>query len=142
MKGIFKTTWLDGVKCLVPNCNDSIEMLEGVKNGKEYVIELKSNRYPKQHKLFFALLKFVVENSDKYVNTNELLDELKLYCGHAEKRISKNGTLYYKLLSINFATMGQEKFKEFFNDSVDIISTRFVPTLDKNQMQQFWSYLE
>lgn len=142
MKGVFKVAWLDGVKCLVPNCQDSLTMLEGAKNGKGYLTELKSHRNIRQHKLFFALLKFVVENSDKYVNVGELLDELKLHCGHAEKRISKKGVLYYKLKSINFGSMSQEKFKAFFDDSVHVISTRFVPHLDKNTMQQFYDMVD
>lgn len=127
---------------LVPDDTDAMEYAFKTQDGKAFVIELKSQRNPRQHKLFFSLLAFVVHHSDKYTNVEQLLQHLKIATGHVREFHGYDGKMYLEAKSISFGSMSQEKFREFFESCIDIICTRFVPTLESDALRnEFWGYL-
>ncbi len=143
-----KSTWrmhkLNGfnVPVLVADCSNAIKYANAAKEGQTFLIDLKVQRNVKQHKLFFSLLRMVVDNSDEYQSTDELLINLKIATKHVKTIIGYNGQTYYIPQSISFETMDQVEFQEFFKRCIDIICTRFVPTLNSADLErEFWGYL-
>ena len=127
---------------LVPDDADAIEYAQTAKEGQLFVIDLKVQRNPQQHKLFFALLKFVVNQSDKYTSVEELLVSLKIATGRVKTIIGHDGKTYFVPESISFASMDQVKFRRFFEASIQLICDRFVPTLNSVELErEFWGYL-
>uniref|UniRef100_A0A2A4YRF2 Uncharacterized protein n=1 Tax=OCS116 cluster bacterium TaxID=2030921 RepID=A0A2A4YRF2_9PROT len=98
----------------MPDDADAIEYAKTAKEGQLFVIELKVQRNVGQHKLLFALLKFVVNQSDKYTSVEELLVSLKIATGRVKTIIGHDGKTYFVSESISFALMDQVKFRRFF----------------------------
>ncbi len=78
------------------------------------------------HRKFFAMLRFVRFNmpehlTDAYRNEEQLLDEIKLKVGHSETRYRMDGTEWAKPKSINFESMDQNEFNEFYNRALDVV---------------------
>ncbi|MGL1921951.1 MAG: DUF1367 family protein [Hyphomicrobiales bacterium] len=127
---------------LVPDDADAIEYSQSAKEGQLFVIDLKVNRSPQQHKLYFALLKFVVDQSDQYTSVDQLLTSLKIATGRVKTIIGYDGKTYFVPDSISFASMDGIKFRRFFEASIDLICEKFVPTLENESLRkEFWGYL-
>ena len=111
---------LDG-RCFLKRDNHLIaadfaaeEFLAGIPNGREVVVTVRRARSPKHHRWFFALLHKVVANSEHWVDEEDLLDDLKLATGHAERRVNiLTGETYRVAKSINFASMAEDPFRRF-----------------------------
>lgn len=143
-----KSTWemkhVDGFNhpILVPDDADAIEYAQTAKEGQLFVIDLKVQRNVGQHKLFFALLKFVVNQSDKYKSVEELLVSLKIATGRVKTIIGHDGKTYFIPQSIAFASMDGVEFKRFFKACIDLICEKFVPTLNSAELEkEFWEFL-
>jgi len=82
------------------------------------------------------MLKGVVQNSDHYKTTDSLLDVIKLKSGHFETVVTHKGEALYIPKSINFASMDEDKFKEFFSKAIDIC-LEFTPEQDIDSILQY-----
>ncbi len=108
--------------------------LDKYKDGDEIMVEVRKPRHGKQHRLFFALLHLVMQNQDRYPSIDVLLAALKVAQGYATAIPMKNGNTAYLPKSINFSSMDQDKFDEFFNRSLDIIIKDIIPGMDKTDL--------
>ena len=128
---------------LVPDDADAIEYAQAAKEGQLFVIDLKVQRNVKQHRLFFRLLNFVVNQSDKYTSVDQLLVSLKIATGRVDTIIGRDGKTYFVPQSISFASMDGVKFQRFFKACVDLICERFVPTLNSDELlREFWEHFK
>jgi len=61
------------------------------------------------------LLSRVVENTEgKWADVDDLLDDIKMACGHFRRRVNIiTGETQYVAKSISFAAMGEDQFKRF-----------------------------
>jgi hypothetical protein len=73
---------------------------------------------------------------DRYPKVDNLLDALKLAMGHCEPVTLPDGTTAMKVKSIAFESMDQAAFEEFYNQAVEIIATRLVPHLDREELKR------
>lgn len=90
------------------------EFLAGIKDGREVLVSVRRARSPKHHRWFFALLRKVVENSERWADEDDLLDDLKLATGHATRRVHLlTGEVCLVAKSINFASMPEDPFRRF-----------------------------
>lgn len=128
---------------LVPDDEVAIEYAQTAKEGQIFVIDLKVQRNVKQHKLFWALMNFVTHHSDKYSNATDLVRHLKIATGNVREFYGYDDKMYIEAISISFESMDQVKFQRFFKSCIDIICTRFVPTLNSAELErEFWGYLD
>jgi hypothetical protein len=101
------------------------EMIEKLKDGKEVLVTIRRARNPQHHRLLWAMLRKVVDNSDQWASEAVLLDELKLATGLAEVRVNLlTGKPYAVPGSISFAAMDQTKFSAWFDQAVHLLATR------------------
>jgi hypothetical protein len=101
------------------------EFMERVGEGKEIMVTPRKARNPKHHRLLFAMLRKIVDNSDQWASESELLDNLKLATGLAEIRVNLlTGKPYAVPASISFAAMDQVKFAAWFDQAVSILAMR------------------
>ena len=126
---------------LVPDDADAIEYAQTAKEGQLFVIDLKVQRNVKQHKLFWALMHFVADNSEKYSNANDLVRHLKIATGNVREFYGYDDKMYIEAVSMSYASMDQIKFQRFFKSCIDIICSRFEPNLSDALRKEFWSYL-
>ncbi|MGV6875882.1 hypothetical protein ACUSIJ_24755 [Pseudochelatococcus sp. B33] len=100
---------------LVPSDVMADEMMAQIKDGRDVLVTLRRARNPKHHRLLFAALRKVVDNTDRWPSEDVLLDELKLATGLAEVRVNLlTGKPYAVPASISFAAMDQTRFGEWF----------------------------
>ena len=119
----FTVRRLSGVKCLVPSDPFADEFIAPLKEGREVLLAAHRPRNLAHHKLLFALLRKVVENSDKWADEKVLLDDLKLATGLFETRVSALTGLPYPVpASISFASMDQERFRAWYDKAHAVLS--------------------
>jgi hypothetical protein len=108
---------------LVPADIHADDFIALIPMGKEVMVTVRRARNPKHHRLLFALLKKVIDNTDQWASIEHLLDEVKLATGLAEVRINLiTGKPYAVPGSISFAAMGQDKFEVWFEQAVVILA--------------------
>ena len=121
---------------LIPICDKGVKVISQLKNGDEILVDYKKKRNVGNHRRLFSMLQGVVTNSDHYKNVDNLLSMLKLKTGHFEIVISHKGEQLYIPKSIDFASMDEEQFKEFFSECIDVI-LEFTPEEDINSILQY-----
>lgn len=89
------------------------DMMESIPDGKEIVVTVRQPRSPQHHRWWFAILRKVVSNSEKWNDEEELLDVIKLAVGHSKPVTLWDGTIYRRPKSISFGSMGQDAFQRF-----------------------------
>jgi hypothetical protein len=110
---------------LVPRDFHADGFMATIKEGREIMVTARRPRNPAHHRLLWAMLRKVVENSDQWPNETALLDELKLATGLAEVRVNLlTGKPYAIPGSISYASMDQTKFKEWFDQATHLLATR------------------
>lgn len=100
------------------------EFLDGIRDGAEVLVSVRRPRNPRHHRLLFALLRKVVENTEDWADEEELLGDLKLATGHVERRVNLlTGEAYAVPRSISYASMTQDQFRRWFNRAVHVLAT-------------------
>lgn len=115
---------------LVPRDFMAEEMLEGIGEGKEVLVIVRKARNPRHLRLLFAMLRKITDNSDDWVDEENLLDDIKLSTGHAERRVNLiTGQPYEAPRSIAVASMDQLRFKRWFDRAVHVLATKILHCL-------------
>ena len=110
---------------LIPADVHADEFLAGIKDGREVMVTIRRARNPRHHRLLFALLHLVMENTEKWSSMDELLDDLKMATGHVSIRFDLIGGRPFAIpKSISFAAMAQDEFRAWFDLAVDVLATK------------------
>lgn len=108
---------------LVPADIHAQEFFDKIPNKREVLVTIRRPRSPQHHRWFFAALKLVCENSDRWPDVEILLEDLKFATGHYSKRISMlTGEEFIVVRSISFAAMPQDQFQRFVNRCFDYLA--------------------
>lgn len=110
---------------LKPANDYGYEQLKKIKAGAEVECEIRMPRNYRFHKKFFALVKTVFDNQERYNNMEHLRKDLIIASGFYEVRYNLDGVEIYEAESISFASMDEAKFSELYNAVVNTICTHF-----------------
>lgn len=139
----FMVQVIQGVKCLVPSDPFAMEFMGPLKVGFEILVSTRRPRSMRQHKLLFALLRKVIDNSDKWADTTVLLDDLKLATGLFETRFNAFTGLPYPVpSSISIASMDGERFSAWFQKAIAVLARDVFHTLPETVQAEIESMLE
>ena len=130
-----KAVFIKQLGTLRPVDREGEEALAKIKNGQQVMVEVKQPRNPDHHRKFFALLNTVYENTEKFPSVDALLSVVKLMVGHCDTIISGKGEAFHHPKSINFASMGQTEFNEFYDKSLDAICERIMPGTTREELE-------
>ena len=137
-KFFFRVSRSSGQPCLFPSDARSRDILAArFKTGDIVSAVVKRPRNPKHHRKLFAMLQIVWESSavqDRYPKLENLLDAIKDATGHVETFRKVNGEVLTKPKSINFESMDQAAFEEFYDQAVEIIVQYIVPHLNRDDL--------
>ena len=109
---------------LKPLFNSDEEKYNKIKLGEDVKAVIRKPRNIKFHKKFFALLNLTLENQQKYKTQEELLYELKIHVGHYDWHHTLMGKPIPKVKSIDFNSMDEIEFEEFYDKCSSINSTK------------------
>ena len=118
---------------LVPADRMAAEDLAKLPLGRPVAVEAKRARSVQHNRLFFALLRKVVENMDG-VTENALRSWLKVQLGYVEHMPLGFGRSYAAPSSMSFDAMPQDEFNAFFDKSVALICSEVIPGLGKPEL--------
>ena len=138
-KLFFRVGGLGDKRALVPSDEASHKALCGWQTGDIVSAIVRRPRNPRHHAKMFALLNVVWKGTaiqDRYPNTENLLDALKHALGHVETFQAVDGTFLTKPKSINFESLDQAAFSEFYDGVVEIVCTQLVPHLDREDLER------
>ena len=121
-----KLTFIKTQNGLIPDGDDTREILNKVKNGDGVILDYKPKRNIFFHRKAFALLNLVLANQNRYTNINDLLVEFKLKAGHYQEHLTTKGKIIYIPKSISFAEMDELEFSDIYNKFIDIALRDFV----------------
>lgn len=119
---------------LAPTTDEGVEGVRKMKPGQEYQIVLTMPRNYKFHCKFFALLKVVYENQEKYDNYEAFRHEVQMRCGHYAAHTHLTGLVSYVPKSISFADMDEIQFSALYDRAIDVLIENFIPGTDRDEL--------
>ncbi len=133
---------IGGTPCFIPATPLDSEEFAKIKTGPIYTAEYKKTRNWVFHRKFFSMLNFVFDNMDdgikerRNVNTVAgMLIDLKILIGHYDLWVTAEGTPLYMPKSIDFASMDQFEFEEFYKQCYEAIYSHYLP-IDQRSLEQ------
>lgn len=111
---------------LIPTSQEGRDQIAALKADKEVMVHIHAARNPRHHRMFFALLNKVIEGGAWDGDTDSLIDAVKLATGHVDRFVTRDGQLAYKMKSIKYESMPQDKFNRFFDRAVFYVSTNLL----------------
>ena len=118
---------------LVAADTEAAKALAKVKTGDRVLVKVHRPRSIDQHRLFWGLLTHVAEATN-FETPERLLTALKIALGRYDLLGMPNGKVVPVPHSISFASMGQDDFQRFFDDSVRLICERVLPHMTSEQL--------
>lgn len=122
------------VPALVPATETDAEAIKGMRRGAIMRGKFTMMRNYEFHKRFFKMLAVVLDNMPDSVrnekgieNLDVFLIHLKLLIGHYDAHVMMDGTCVMVPKSINFASMDQYSFEQFYKRCFDAIFANFLP---------------
>lgn len=113
----------------------ALEFLRKLPQGKVVEVEIKRARNPQHHRKFFALLNLVWSNQERYPSVDCLLAALKISIGHVDMITMPGGKTHLIPRSINFASMNQDEFDDFYKRCLDKIMEHFLPGVTEPELE-------
>lgn len=122
MTQIYRRT-LDG---FVPASDEAQAFFAKAKLGQLVTLTGKKSRGLGYHRLFFAMLRLISENSNPPINEAAALHFAKLATGTGEVVTDSRGETHFVPGSISFAQMDQRAFEAFVQQAIPPLVGRFM----------------
>lgn len=116
--------------CLVPEQKYDSDELDAVPNNALVRVRVTQPRNPQHHRLYWAVLSKVYENTDCFPSIEGLHYWLKIKAGYVDHITVREGETTIIPKSISFAAMDQTQFKDYFEAAMSVISTEVLPGTD------------
>lgn len=109
-----------------PASESDAEIARKFPYGKVLSCKIWKERNVNFHRKFFALLKYVFNNQDRYKNIKHMRVAIELECGNYDEYVTLDGKLVYVTKSISFESMDEVEFEELYNNAIDVILDKFI----------------
>jgi len=104
---------------LLPANDQAKELLNAMPVGEELLISYKQGRSVQNNKRFFTFVNWTYDWQDTYDSKDIWIYVLKILGGHFHPVIDKKGNTQYVAKSINFGSVDETEFKDFFKNVID-----------------------
>jgi Protein of unknown function (DUF1367) len=122
---------------LFPVDDDGRALLDSLSSTKEVVADVKQARNPRFHRLFFGVLKLLVDNSEQFDNVEQALTAVKIAIGEVDPVVdSKTGKTFWTLRSISFESCDNVRFTRLFERALHTICDRWLVGTDREELRQ------
>lgn len=126
-----------GASVLIAADEEARCVMDHIKDGTDLMVEIKRARNPRQHRLFFALLNLLVQNSDAFDNVEQALSAVKIGIGEVDPMIdARSGKTFWTLRSIAFESCEQDRFNRIFERSLSLICDRWLIGTDRDDLRR------
>lgn len=117
--------------------DESHEALSKIGEGKQVTCEIKRARNPQHHRLFFALVKMVWDNSDheRYPSMDAMRAAILVSAGHREEIHLPGGQVCFIPRSISFGKCDQGQFDKIYQHVCDVVARHFLPGVTSDELR-------
>ncbi len=112
------------------------EALRRIKHGAELEVTIRQPRNIRHHRKWWALIDKVYENQEHYQTKGLFVLALKVALGHCDTEVDSEGRVLYDPRSIAFHNMDQTEFSEFYENTINLIVTRFLPGVTDDELRR------
>lgn len=117
-----KGVWRREGNHAVPVGAVSIEFLQNIKEGSEFIAETRGARNVKQLNMWWTLCKMVADNDRDYETKEKASDGLKIALKHVDTFLDRDGKLHIWPKSIAFESLTQEEFNPLFKAAINKVA--------------------
>lgn len=122
---------------LMPSNHDAEEEYNKLKLDEQVQVVIKKPRNLSHHRKWWALISLIHENQTRYDTKEQLVAALKFYLGHVDTFLLRDGsTTGFLPRSISFAKMSQSEFDDFYEKTLDFVTQKVIPGLDKEATRE------
>ena len=100
----------------------AVDCSEEMEKGKHILVRLRRSRNPKHHRLYWGMVRKVVDSCDGWETPEQLHRWLKYQLGLYQIYAIEGERVIIEWDSTNFDAMDQSEFEDFFRRSVAIIA--------------------
>jgi hypothetical protein len=115
---------------LEPVAAFDLERLDRYSFGSDLEVRIMQRRSLPQHRLYWAMLARVVENTDQWPSAEHLHEAIKYHLGYTQPLRTVDGRTVWRPDSTAFASMDAAEFRVFFDRAVEVISEVVLPGVD------------
>lgn len=121
-----------------PVDQDGEEMVAAVADGKQVMGSFRAARNPRHHRMFFALLRVLVDNTDLFAGDTELARRAILTdCRECDLWVHpKTGEVRVEVRSMAFEKMDQRRFARLFDRALYVICTDYLAGAEAEDIRQ------
>jgi hypothetical protein len=115
---------------LFPVDDDGVDLMKGIRGGREVTADIRQPRNPGHHRLYWAIIKFIRMHSPVLAGfpQERIHIALKFAAGHTETMVDiATGKVVHVVKSIMWDEMDQTEFTRFFDDAMQIVTNRWMP---------------
>lgn len=130
---------------LIPVDEDATALMNSLKEERDVMVSVHAPRSTDQHRLFFGLLKILVNNTDDvFLSIEDARKRLMIATGEVDIFINPDdGKTYLTPKSISFESMDQASFTTFFDSAIRTITNRWlIGTEDADLRQAIFDILD
>lgn len=126
---------------LVPLYDSDFEAKKRLRVGSVVRCKVSNPRNYEFHKKFFALVRLTFDNLPtriaeywKINNEDDMLRRFKRDLGYFTSTCNERGEREIEYGSISFAAMEQYEFERFYNQCIDLVLSKYIKGLDKQDL--------
>ena len=115
----------------------SLDRLSKFRQGDIVTADIRRPRNPKHNAKFWVLMDTVwqsTEIQDRYASPRALAKAIELALGYFDTIELPDGTRGQAIHSLNFESMSQDDFSEFYQQAIDVIVEQLVPHLNRDDL--------
>jgi len=121
---------------LVPCTAQDKEALSKVPVNEWRRVSIRMPRNVKHHRKYFALLQAIFPHQTMWPTFAKFRDKFEEALGHGEYHVNARGERYFENASIDFHSMDQQAFSEFYERAIDLIQTRILPGVGSEELDR------
>lgn len=112
------------------------DALRKIKHGAVIQVEIKQPRNVQHHRLYWALMSLIAENTERYPDAESVSDAVKISVGLRTRIKLPDGTVGFIPGSIAFHKMDQDEFSKFYDKVCDAVSKHFLPGVTSDELKR------
>lgn len=125
----------------MPMYDSDLDLKKRLKIGSVVKCKVSNPRNYEHHKKFFALVRLTFDNLPsnlaeawKIHNEEDMLRRFKRDLGYFISTNNEHGEREIEYKSISFAAMEQHEFERFYNQCIDLVLSKYIKGLDKQDL--------
>lgn len=124
-------------RSFVPADDVAEEALERVKYGDLVLCDIIRPRNLKHHQKYWVMIGLVWDSCDQkeYPTRESLHIAIKVLAGERDPIYLPNDLIAYLPRSINFNTMDQDQFSDYYKRALDVVQFQIIPGLDIDELE-------